>query len=234
MERLRLETIEAGTLELLKKLMRDRELDGFNLVGGTALALQLGHRKSVDLDLFSLKEFDSGRMAAYLNEVYNFEIYRQRDNGLFGRIEGVKVDMLTDRHPLVDKLDDIDGVRMLSIRDIGAMKMAAIYDDGGRLKDFADMYALLEKHPLNTYADYMLRKYPDTHPVMLRQSLLYHADVDLTARVEHIGKGVEWDAIVDRLREAYHNPAKVFEVNRLKVDQRIIKARRLRRGHRPG
>jgi hypothetical protein len=232
---LHLETMETVTLELLRQLMADNRLEPFNLVGGTALALQLGHRKSVDLDLFRTTEFDSGQLAEHLKQQYNADHPRQNKNGVFGYIGGVKFDMLTDPTPLIDNLEKIEGIRMLSIRDIGAMKMNAIYDDGGRLKDFADMYALLEKHPFNTYLDYALQKFPEINPVMLRKSLLYHADVKFEKKVEYVGKPVEWSQIVDRLREAYHNPAKTFEEsNKLKNAQWINKTPRMRRGHRPG
>jgi hypothetical protein len=82
-ERLHLETVEAGTLEILKRLMADKQLEAFNPVGGTALALQLGHRKSVDLDLFSTREFDGSKMANYLKKQYNAEIFRQNDHALY-------------------------------------------------------------------------------------------------------------------------------------------------------
>jgi hypothetical protein len=234
-EGLWLDTVDEGTWALLKRLMADKHLDAFNLVGGTALSLQLGHRKSVDLDLFRTTEFDSGQLVEHLKQHYNAEISRQNKNGVFGYIGSVKLDMLTDPTPLIDKLEKMEGIRMLSIKDIGAMKMNAIYDDGGRLKDFADMYALLEKHPFNTYLDYALQKFPEVNPEMLKKSLLYHADVNFKNKVEYIGKPVEWRAIVDRLREAFHNPAKVFGENyKLKKDQRLNRRRRLRRGHRPG
>jgi hypothetical protein len=107
--------------------------------------------------------------------------------------------------------------------------------DSYAYNDAADMYALLEKHQLNTYLDYALQKFSEVNPVMLRKSLIYHADVNFKNKVEYIGKPVDWRAIVDRLRAAFHNPARVFGENyKLKNDQRIKKPRRLRRGHRPG
>ena len=233
MEALRLETIEAGTLELLKKLMRDPELVGFNLVGGTALALQLGHRKSVDLDLFSLREFDSGKMEGFLKEKYNAEILRQGENVLFGYIGKVKVDFLTEPHPLIDNLEKIEGLRMLSIRDIGAMKVYAVHEDGGRLKDFADIHALLEKHPLNTYLEYARQKYPEIDSGRLKKMFYGQPAVDLDAKVQYIGKPVEWHEMVNRLREAFRDPGKVFnETQQLKNEQNIQKKQRLRRGPR--
>lgn len=53
------ETVAGPTLELLKKLEAEAAMVDFNLAGGTSLALYLGHRISVDLDLFTLKPFDA-------------------------------------------------------------------------------------------------------------------------------------------------------------------------------
>src|SRR5579863_2759900 len=120
-----------GTVELLKRLLADKQLSAFNLVGGTAFALQLGHRKSVDLDLFTTSGFDTGRMAAYLEKQYKAEIFDQNDKGVFGYIGPVKVDLMRDPHPMIDKPEIMEGLRMLSTRDIGAMKMNAIHNTGG-------------------------------------------------------------------------------------------------------
>jgi hypothetical protein len=234
-EELRVETVDPGTLDLVKRLMADKRLDEFNLVGGTALALQLGHRKSIDVDLFSVKAFDTGRMAEYLVRQYNAEIFRQNDKAIYSYIGRVKVDIMRDPHPLIDKLENTAGVRMLSIRDIGAMKMYSVHDDGGRLKDFADIHKLLERNPLNTYLDYSRQKYPDVDPVMLKRLLVDQPKVDLDDRVQYFGKPVEWHEMADRFREAFRNPEKVFgEVNQLKNEHRIHKTQRQRRGHRPG
>ncbi|MBQ2097585.1 MAG: nucleotidyl transferase AbiEii/AbiGii toxin family protein, partial [Bacteroidales bacterium] len=64
------QTIKASTLELLKRLMSDSVLKDFYLVGGTALALQIGHRISIDLDLFSTAAFDNFQMREYLESEY--------------------------------------------------------------------------------------------------------------------------------------------------------------------
>jgi hypothetical protein len=64
------ETVEKPTLDLLKKLMNDNLLKDFNLVGGTALALRLGHRKSIDIDLFTNHPFDVRNLTEHLQEAY--------------------------------------------------------------------------------------------------------------------------------------------------------------------
>jgi hypothetical protein len=234
-EELHLQTVESETLDLLKRLMADKQLEAFNLVGGTALALQLGHRKSIDVDLFSVKAFDSRRLTEHLVRQYNAEIFRQNEKGVFGFIGKVKVDMMRDPHPLIDRLENTAGVRMLSIRDIGAMKMYSVHDDGGRLKDFADIHKLLERNPLNIYLDYTRQKYPDVDPVNLKRLMVDQPKVDLDGRVHYFGKPVEWHEISERFREAFRNPGKVFgEVRQLKNEQGIQKKPRHRRGHRPG
>ena len=68
------ETIETGTLELLNKLQSELLLASFNLVGGTSLALRLGHRKSVDLDLFSKEDFDLQEIKEMLVNQYGFRV----------------------------------------------------------------------------------------------------------------------------------------------------------------
>jgi Nucleotidyl transferase AbiEii toxin, Type IV TA system len=213
-EKLHLETLEAGTLELLKRLTADKQLRTFNLVGGAALALQLGHRKSVDLDLFTTGRFDTERMAAYLEKQYKAEIFDQNDKGVFGYIGPVKVDLMREPHPLIDTPEKREGLRMLSIRDIGAMKMYAVHNGGGRLKDFADIHKLLERDSLGTYLDYTRQKYPEVIPLNLKRLLVDQPNTDLDDKV---------------------NPGRIFgEVQQLKNDQRIAKTPRHRRGQRPG
>ena len=67
---LQTQTIAPATLQLLKRFMQDPELRSFRLVGGTALALQLGHRISVDLDLFTDSAFDEQQQREYLEKNY--------------------------------------------------------------------------------------------------------------------------------------------------------------------
>ena len=67
---LRTETVEAGTLDLIKRFMSDHSFNEFNLVGGTALALKIGHRMSVDIDLFSSAPFNSSELGHYLTTIY--------------------------------------------------------------------------------------------------------------------------------------------------------------------
>ena len=93
------ETIEKSTLELLNKLMGDGSFSNFVLVGGTALALQIGHRTSVDLDMFSSQPFNTEELADYLRTNYSFELDFISTNTVKGEINGVQVDCIAHQYP---------------------------------------------------------------------------------------------------------------------------------------
>lgn len=122
-------TIEPRTLDLLKKLMQLNELKDFYLVGGTALSLIYGHRLSIDLDLFSAEDFQNEALLPVLEKNFSGLTYSNPNNsvGLFTFIQDIKVDFVKYCHfSLIDKPIIGNGIRLFSIRDIIAMKMAAV------------------------------------------------------------------------------------------------------------
>src|SRR6185295_10167066 len=127
-------SIDPGTYSLLKFLMEFPPLSGFNLVGGTALALQKGHRVSVDLDLFG-QPFDKQAILKNLNEP--FSIKSEADYFLMLVLRDVKVDILKYDVPLLFPLILEEGIRMYDPRDISAMKLLAI-SKRGKKRDFYD------------------------------------------------------------------------------------------------
>ena|SRR5258708_9588210 len=92
------ETVEKRTLDLIKKFSNDTYLKDFVLVGGTALALQIGHRTSVDIDLFNAVGFDTDDISAHLEKNYDADDLVSRKHGVFCRIEGIKIDLIP--HPI--------------------------------------------------------------------------------------------------------------------------------------
>src|SRR5690606_996263 len=126
-------TVEPNTLAILKKLMTINELSGFYLVGGTALALYYGHRKSVDIDLFTTDKFENETVARVLESYFSGFVYRNLNNpiGLFGAIDDVKVDLVKyHHHPRIEKPITVNGIRLYSKEDILAMKVTAIMKRG--------------------------------------------------------------------------------------------------------
>ena len=117
------ETVEAGTLDLIKRLMADAELHDFFMVGGTALSLLIGHRISIDIDLFTEKDFDASALRRYLEQYHRMTDAKTIGNGIFGFIDNVKIDIIAHKYPLIKPLQIIDGIRMSSLEDIGVMKL---------------------------------------------------------------------------------------------------------------
>lgn len=204
------ETVEKGTLDLIHKLMADEKFSSFNLVGGTALALKIGHRKSIDIDLFTVEDFNSQEISNHLSANYNVTRIQTIPNGVFCIIDGVKLDLLTHKYPLVENLEIVEGVRMVSLKDIGAMKLNAIYNNGTRLKDFIDLYGLLEKYSFQDLLQACEKKYPDINISMVKQAVIHHEDIDFAVPIDYIGKEIKWSVVADRLQNAFQNPKQVF------------------------
>ena len=136
---LQLQTVKPNTLELLKSLMQKEYLNSFVLVGGTALALQMGNRESIDLDLFSTDDFSSNEILSSLLNDYQIIVNNQLTQTLISTINQVKVDFIKFHYPFIRPFVIIENVRMASIEDIAAMKLDAITGRGSK-KDFYDLF----------------------------------------------------------------------------------------------
>jgi predicted nucleotidyltransferase component of viral defense system len=155
----------------LLHLMQSEVFDNFRLVGGTALSLQVGHRVSIDIDLFSDAEYgtlDFKGIEKYLKENFQFvdfldtipsmgksySIGKNKENT-------VKLDLYyTDNY--IQPSIEIDGIRMATIEEIIAMKMEVV-QGGGRKKDFWDLHDLLESYDIGQMLNLHEQRYPYTH-----------------------------------------------------------------------
>lgn len=154
------ETVEPELFELIKKLCAYPPLNNFILVGGTALSLQIGHRKSIDIDLFSPEPFATDKMANSLVKDFDFFINNRFTNTILGTIKTIKTDILFHQYMLIGTVTEIEGIRMASCQDIAAMKLNAITDNGSRLKDFVDLAFLSSFFTLQQMLDFFEMKYP--------------------------------------------------------------------------
>ncbi|MEI7726765.1 MAG: nucleotidyl transferase AbiEii/AbiGii toxin family protein [Bacteroidota bacterium] len=173
------ETVENSTLELIKSLQSRSYLANFHLVGRTALALYLGHRKSIDIDLFSNFSFDAAGMLENLHQDYSYQLFYTASNTLKGSINDIKVDLLAHRYELLEVPKILDGISVLSLQDIIAMKLNAISTSGQRSKDFIDIYYLLPMFSVGDMVDFYKRKYNQENETFILKSLIYFDDVDL-------------------------------------------------------
>jgi len=229
------ETVEKRTLALIKDLSADHTLKDFVLVGGTALSLQLGHRKSLDIDLFTPKDFDSKSLAEYLKDRYYAERVGLLKNAVFSYINGIKVDMISHQYGWVKEAEDQENIRMASLDDIAAMKLNAIVGNGSRLKDYVDMHALLEYRSLEQMTQAYVTKYPEMNGAMARNALLYHHDIKFDVEVNLMKGKLNWPDIADRLRQSVMEPKRVFDLKTklstdLEQDQRSEVRKRLKKG----
>lgn len=172
------ETISPNTLELLIRLQQKEYLKGFCLVGGTALALQIGHRTSVDLDLFSDFSYDTAYVLENLSADFDFKLFFSANNTLKGSIDGVQVDILAHRYPYVCSPLIIENITMVSVEDIIAMKLNAISISGQRIKDFIDIFYLLKSYTIDDMIRFYKTKYATFNEVNVLKSLTWFEDID--------------------------------------------------------
>ena len=136
--------INAATFRLIQELQAIPELKEFHLVGGTALALQLGHRNSIDIDLFTQNEFEAGDIIHLLEKDYRVSTTLARKGTLLAVVNDIKTDFIRHHYELLNPPIVEEGISFLSKEDIAAMKFHAIIQSGKRLKDFIDIYFLLQ------------------------------------------------------------------------------------------
>ncbi len=196
------EAVDTPTLELLKSLQSKEYLKGFNLAGGTALALYNGHRRSVDIDLFSDFSFDTGQMLENLDQDFAFSLLFSAPNTLRGTINDIEVDIIAHRYPLINNLVTEDNINILSEPDIAAMKLNAIATIGHRIKDFADIYYLLGKYNLKTLLGFYLEKYDQKSDLLVLKSLIYFEDLEESEfPVLLKDPGLKWKDIKRKIEE---------------------------------
>ncbi|GBU24402.1 hypothetical protein R83H12_01032 [Fibrobacteria bacterium R8-3-H12] len=174
---LQLSAIEQNTFELLKKLQKLPLLAKTRLVGGTALALQIGHRKSIDLDFFGELDFEIQELIDSIKEFADLTILSESKNIHIYSINGIKVDFVNYKYPWIDDAICEDGILLAGIRDIAAMKISAIIGRGTK-KDFIDIAFLLQKFSLKDILDSYSLKYSDGSIFMAMKSLTYFDDAE--------------------------------------------------------
>jgi predicted nucleotidyltransferase component of viral defense system len=197
---LQLSTIDTTTLELLKKLMCFDEFKKMRLVGGTALALQIGHRKSIDLDFFGSIDFQSIYTAKTFANFNKIVILKSSKNINIFSIDDIKVDFVDYNYPWLQNEIKTDGIRLAHVEDIAAMKLAAVTGRGSR-KDFIDIYFLLHQYDLKEMINFYNKKYYDGSEYMVLKSLTYFDDAEKDFEIQMIQK-ISWTNIKNYILNA--------------------------------
>ena len=194
---LQYQVLDPGTLDLLIKISSNALFREYRLVGGTSLALQFGHRKSIDLDFFGDILIDETDMIQTLTA---FGTVRQtvkspRIQSFF--VNDIKLDIVHYPYNWLSEEIIEDNIRLASIQDIAPMKLSAITNRGTK-KDFVDVYLLLNYLSLNEMLTLYSKKYPQSSDFFVLRSLTYFEDADQNADPEMLIK-YNWQTIKKKI-----------------------------------
>jgi hypothetical protein len=168
---------------------------GFYLAGGTALALHLGHRSSVDFDFYSSEPFEPELLLSEINRrVTETTQIQVKENTLILECDKVQVSAFYYPYRMLKPLEDSGDILLASVEDIAAMKVIAIIQRGRR-RDFIDIFYLIDKLGLKKLLALAERKYPDFNLYLALQALTYFEDAERENEARAIRTRVPWKTV---------------------------------------
>jgi hypothetical protein len=194
------EALPAHPRRALDALVTTPLLPDFYLAGGTALALQIGHRMSQDLDFFSANnplDFSArATLTEQLRRCGPLVVIRETDGLVVTTLMGAETSFIYQHHPPLEPPLRWQGLAIAGPIDIGLMKLAAIKDRGTR-RDFMDLYCLREIAPLDRLFDLISKKYFDRpdFPFQLAHALRYFDDAENDPRELVMLQTVRWENV---------------------------------------
>lgn len=194
-------SIDEKTKRVLEKIKKKEFLKNFYLAGGTALAIQLGHRKSIDLDFFSQKSFPIFRMEKELSLIGKYVLEKKDEDTLDGSLDNIKISFFRYDYKQLHPFVEFEGIKIADERDIACMKIDAISSRGSK-KDFIDLYFLLEKYNLSELIIFFEQKYSDIkfNKMHIFKSLIYFDDAEDEPMPIMI-KEVKWEEVKNKIIE---------------------------------
>jgi hypothetical protein len=202
--------VSPETFSLVQQLQALPVFNGFYLVGRTALALQLGHRNSIDIDLFTHNDFSAEQISEALDGKFAFRFTFTATNTVLSVVNEIKRDFIKHNYPLINQPITEEGITFLSKEDIAAMKLHAIIQSGKRIKDFIDVFFLLQHFSLNKLIEFFTAKYPYTNSLIALRALNFFGDIDETIDPPKMIKPLKMETIKKRIQEASLHPFKTF------------------------
>ncbi len=173
------EVLPPDAQKTLAALAAQAVLEPFYLAGGTALALQRGHRRSVDLDFFGEDVYNEDHLLRSLENLAGIKVISKSTETLHLHVGSAKVSFLGYHYPMLFPLLIFDGTSVADPRDISAMKLSALASRGTK-RDFVDAYVLSKQYGLKELIGFFHRKFSKTtfSNIHLLKSLTYFADAD--------------------------------------------------------
>lgn len=188
-------TLSPNTLRGIKLIGNEKWLDFAYLAGGTALALRLGHRKSLDLDFFTPEKFDEQIILAYLQKTGQYKVQQTAWRTVKGLLFQISFGLFYYNYPSLDKTDSFLGINIASLKDIAAMKINAVEGRGSK-RDFIDLYFLSQNFSLEEMLKFYDLKYHclKEHKYNILKSLNYFEDAESEDSPKMI-KEINWGKI---------------------------------------
>ena len=198
---LQFKVVDRQTLDLLNKINESNLFHHYRLVGGTALALIHGHRKSIDLDFFGNQKIDSEDLITFLHSIGNvreFKTSKKIDSLI---LDDVKIDIVFYPYEWIDSPLIEDNLRLASSKEIAAMKIAAIINRGSK-KDFIDLNELLKIFTFQQIFDFYIQKFKDSSLFFAVKSVIYFDDAD-EQEMPYMFHPITWQSIKENIKKAH-------------------------------
>jgi len=180
-------------LPLLGKLKND-----FYLAGGTALALEIGHRDSIDFDFFSEKPVDTQKLFETLREIFKDHtlVKIQEEANTLSVIvdERIKLSFFSYPHSLLADPINEEYLRLADVKDIACMKLSAVTGRASN-KDYIDLYYILQTLPLSHLLILARQKFDSIDTNLILKSLVYFEDITVEPILFKERKEVSFDAV---------------------------------------
>lgn len=192
--------VDGPTLDLLIKINDQALFQSYRLVGGTALALLRGHRKSIDLDLFGNQKIDTFHLIHFLKT-----LGAVRGVQSSGKIDSlfcndVKIDIVHYQYDWIDAPMVKNELRLASTKEIAAMKIAAIINRGTK-KDFIDLNELLTIYSFKQIIDFYVQKYKDGSVFFAIKSIVYFNDAE-EQEMPIMFHDITWEQVKTNIKQA--------------------------------
>lgn len=189
------QTLLPDTLRAIKKIAPLPVFQKAYLAGGTALALQIGHRISVDLDFFTPEKFDERVLASRLRNIDGFSLEQTAPLTILGKIGETKMSLFNYPYKLVEETISFEGINLASKKDIAAMKIHALESRGVK-RDFVDLFFLAKELSLEEMIEFYDQKYNclEDHLYSILKSLSYFEDSERN-ELPSMLVSVSWDEI---------------------------------------
>jgi len=191
------ECLAPAALKILKLLKGPVGAHQFVLAGGTAIALHLGHRKSVDFAFSTERTFSTDKVFQDIKRLgLEVKTLQEEKGTLTITADGVKISLFHYPYPLLEIKADLNGIPVAGLIDIASMKLLAITQRGAK-RDFVDLYFILQDIPFAKVGGNMIKRFGTDriNPLVIGKSLVYFNDAESDPEPDYLGKKKDWKVI---------------------------------------